>query len=114
MHECCGESQSIYLRWKQLSHIAVSHSGVQSKLSASCLWSRCVTLCFWRAVNLIVHIFTSVHVETSVKKGAVAKAFVCVFVDYSPKITQSIQPLNSYTFINASNHKDVVCAGELT
>lgn len=39
----------------------------------------------WQAVDLIVHVFTRVHVETRVEEGAVAKALVCVLVDDAPE-----------------------------
>lgn len=38
-------------------------------------------LCLWGAVDLIMHVFTGVHVEAGVEEGAVPQTLICVLVD---------------------------------
>lgn len=73
-----------YLSWKQLPHIAISISSMQRELSVAGLRSRGAALSFGWAVDLVVYIFTGVHVEAGVQEGAVSKALVCVLVDDPP------------------------------
>lgn len=58
---------------------------MQSELSGAGLRSSRAALSFRWAVNLIVNIFTGVHMEAGVQEGAISKALVCVLVDDPPK-----------------------------
>lgn len=54
---------------------------MEAELCGAGLWPQQAPLSLWRAVDLIVDVFTGVHVETRVEEGAVAEALVCVLVD---------------------------------
>lgn len=71
------------LGWEECSHIAIRISRMQAQLCGPGLWPQGANVCLRWAVDLIVHIFTGVHVEAGVQEGAVTQAFICVLIDDS-------------------------------
>lgn len=76
-----ASSSRPHLRREKFSHVAVCVASVQAELLGPWLGPHQAPLRFWRTVDLIVDVFTRVHVETGVEEGAVAEALVCVLVD---------------------------------
>lgn len=72
---------SPHLGGKQFAHVTVSIPRAESQLRGPSLRPQQVALGLWWAVNFVVDVLASVHVEASVKEGAVAEALVRVLVD---------------------------------
>lgn len=72
---------SPHLGGKQFAHVTVGVPCAQSQLRGPSLRPQQVPLGFRWAVDLVVDILASVHVEAGVEEGAVAEALVRVLVD---------------------------------
>lgn len=72
---------SPHLGRKQFAHVTVCVPRAESQLRGPSLGPQQVPLGLWWAVDLVVDVLASVHVEAGVEEGAVAEALVRVLVD---------------------------------